>query len=580
MGEPQKEFRRLGRYSLLRKIATGGMGEVHLARLDSVQGVERLFAIKLLLPQFAEEQSVVDMFVTEARIAARIAHTNVCQVFELGLENEELFIAMEYLRGVPATSILKTHKPLNPVATKIAVAIVKQAAAGLQFAHDLRDENGESLDVVHRDISPGNIFITTGGTAKVLDFGVVKAKDSSHKTKTGALKGKFGYMSPEQIMAEPLDSRSDIFSLGIVLFELLTNRRLFTRDSEYGTLKAITESPIPTLASFRPDLPAELGGVLAKALARDLDERYATMKEFSQAITDAMKNYGGVADSAEIGDYIQSKFTYQLGEIDAMLQEVRRLEAPSERLLAQKRPLSGETTQVLKDGISSSDLTVDADNAEELSSTGAHITEDVVPLAGPGKRGSGMAIAVGLVGIGVVALAAVLLLRGNDPAPVAAGIVYEGQLSPENGATDTVKPATGADVPAVQDAGSASAADASEKATPAVKDPKTPSKPVSKGHRCESKSSAEAKNRCYVASEGRKLTKCLQEHASGVSGAPKLTLNFDLQKSGKVAGVTVSPPHFASTALGSCVKSVAQKIKFGPQGSSVRFRIPLKINQK
>ncbi len=281
MGEAAKEIRQLGRYSLLTKIASGGMGEVHLARLDSVQGVEKLFAIKLLLPQFAEEQSVVDMFVTEARIAARIAHTNVCQVFELGLEGDELFICMEYLRGIPATTILKTHKPLNPVSHRISIAIVKQAAAGLQFAHDLRDEEGESLGVVHRDISPGNIFVTAGGTAKVLDFGVVKAKDSSHKTKTGALKGKFGYMSPEQIMAEPLDSRSDIFSLGIVLFELLTNRRLFTRDSEYGTLKAITESPIPTLASFRPDLPDELDAVLARALSRDREERYQSMEEFA-----------------------------------------------------------------------------------------------------------------------------------------------------------------------------------------------------------------------------------------------------------------------------------------------------------
>ncbi|MCP4448315.1 MAG: serine/threonine protein kinase, partial [Myxococcales bacterium] len=373
-----KGSRRLGRYSLLRKIAAGGMGEVHLARLDSVQGVEKLFAIKLLLPQFVEEQSVVDMFVTEARIAARIAHTNVCQVFELGLEQDELFICMEYLRGVPATSILKTHKPLNPVSTKIAVAIVKQAAAGLQFAHDLLDENGESLGVVHRDVSPGNIFITSGGTAKVLDFGVVKAKDSSHKTKTGALKGKFGYMSPEQIMAEPLDSRSDIFSLGIVLFELLTNRRLFTRDSEYGTLKAITESPIPLLSSFRPDLPPELGAVLAKALARDLSERYSSMKVFSQALTDAMKAYGGIADAAEIGDYIQSKFVCQLGEIDSVLQEVRRSATPAPPTVARNPKTTDERTQVLQDDLTSSGFAGEGAAVSPLGVDFEESTEDVL----------------------------------------------------------------------------------------------------------------------------------------------------------------------------------------------------------
>ncbi len=578
MGEAAKELRRLGRYSLLKKIATGGMGEVHLARLDSVQGVEKLFAIKLLLPQFAEEQSVVDMFVTEARIAARIAHSNVCQVFELGMEQDELFICMEYLRGVPATSILKTHKPLNPVDTRISVAIVKQAAAGLQFAHDLRDENGESLGVVHRDVSPGNIFITSGGTAKVLDFGVVKAKDSSHKTKTGALKGKFGYMSPEQIMAEPLDSRSDIFSLGIVLFELLTNRRLFTRDSEYGTLKAITESPIPTLESFRPDLPPELGAVLAKALSRDLDGRYPTMRAFSEALTEAMKPHGGIADAAEIGDYISSKFTFQLGEIDRMLQEIRRGTTPPPPLEVGSDINADLETRVLDEGISSPGFAAEP-NAE--SSSGLHAgdvsetTDASALLLSSHRRSSAMAWAVGIVGLAIVGLLGVLLLRKPEPAPVAAGIVYEGQLSPDSEeaeATTTAAGAIGGDAQSVvpPDAG-ATAAEASTDAR---------AKPASKAHRCESKSSVEAKNRCYVAAEGRKLTKCLREHAAEVSGTPQMTLSFDLNARGNVVGVTVSPPQFASTTLGSCVKSVAQKIRFGPQNGAIRFRIPLKINQK
>jgi len=590
MGEAAKELRRLGRYSLLKKIATGGMGEVHLARLDSVQGVEKLFAIKLLLPQFAEEQSVVDMFITEARIAARIAHSNVCQVFELGLEQDELFICMEYLRGVPATSILKTHKPLNPVDMRISVAIVKQAAAGLQFAHDLKDENGESLGVVHRDISPGNIFITSGGTAKVLDFGVVKAKDSSHKTKTGALKGKFGYMSPEQIMAEPLDSRSDIFSLGIVLFELLTNRRLFTRESEYGTLKAITETPIPTLESFRPDLPKELGAVLAKALSRDLNHRYTSMRAFSEALTEAMKPYGGIADAAEIGDYIQSKFTFQLGETDTMLQEIRRHATPAPRPLivakSTKKKVVTEKTQVLAEGISSPGFTSEPQGESSQTFDGeVSETTDNSPALHLGARergGSGaMAWAVGIVGLAAVALLAVLLLQKNDPAPVAAGIVYEGQLSPETDDHNANHNAnkTAAAPERAPDAQPQAAPDAGAIAVkPAADD--GGEKHVAKAHRCESKSSAEARNRCYVTAEGRKLTKCLRDHAAEVSGTPQMTLSFDLNARGKVVGVSVSPPQFASTTLGSCVKSVAQKIRFGPQQGTVRFRIPLKINQK
>jgi serine/threonine-protein kinase len=505
-------------------------------------------------------------------------------VFELGLEQDELFICMEYLRGVPATSILKTHKPLNPVDMRISVAIVKQAAAGLQFAHDLKDENGESLGVVHRDVSPGNIFITSGGTAKVLDFGVVKAKDSSHKTKTGALKGKFGYMSPEQIMAEPLDSRSDIFSLGIVLFELLTNRRLFTRESEYGTLKAITETPIPTLESFRPDLPKELGVVLAKALSRDLEHRYTSMRAFSEALTEAMKPYGGIADAAEIGDYIQSKFTFQLGETDTMLQDIRRHSTPAPPPLIVAKNTNGETdpeakTQILAEGISSPGFTSEpqGESSQTFDGEVSGTTGDSAPhLSARERGGSGaMAWAVGIVGLAAVALLAVLLLQKNDPAPVAAGIVYEGQLSPE---TDDRDPNRNAAVPdrapdaqAVLDAGAIAV-------KPAAKD--GGEKKAAKAHRCESKSSAEARNRCYVAAEGRKLTTCLRDHAAEVSGSPEMTLSFDLNARGKVVGVSVSPPQFASTTLGTCVKSVAQKIRFGPQRGEVRFRIPLKINQK
>ncbi len=301
---------------------------MHLARLDSAQGVEKLFAIKRLLPQLAEQQSVIDMFVTEARIAARISHTNVCQVFELGLEGDELFICMEYLRGVSLTSILSSHKPEAPVDPRIATGIVMQAAAGLQYAHDLRDDNGKSLGVVHRDISPGNLFLTAGGTAKVLDFGVVKANNSEHKTRVGALKGKFGYMSPEQVLTAPLDARSDIFSLGIVLFELLTNRRLFVRDSDYGTMQAITEAEIPSLDSVRAGLPRELGDVVARALTRDVDKRFQRMRDFGEALAKAMAAHGGIASHGELGDFIHSRFSEQLSEIDAMLRGIGKHATP------------------------------------------------------------------------------------------------------------------------------------------------------------------------------------------------------------------------------------------------------------
>lgn len=560
MGQSAQEQRTVGRYLLLSKIAAGGMGEVHLARLSSMQGVEKYFAIKLLLPQFAEEQSVVDMFITEARIAARIAHPNVCQVFELGIEGDELFICMEYLRGIPVNLILKSHKPLNPLRTDIAVAIIQQSCAGLQFAHELKDEEGNNLGVVHRDISPGNIFLTAEGTAKVLDFGVVKANDTASKTRTGVLKGKFGYMSPEQIMARPVDRRSDVFSLGIVLFELLTNRRLFARESEYATLKAITESPITQLSSLRPDLPPELGEVVNRALTRDLDERFATMKEFSQALGQVMKLQEGVADATEIADYVQGKFAYQLGETDKMLQAASVPVVPPEKHYT---PSRGGTlkTEILGAGPQNHDLT----------------TEDVEPLAyrrPVERRSSGLVVALAVAGLAMSAFAVALFLKKDGQAAPHPIVVNPRPNDPEPVGPDVIHPADASVVVAKAgppDAGADPAPD------PKPDRPVRPVRPVKRG--CAAKPTTESRNRCYVSKSGGQLTACLKKHAAVIAGTNKLDLSFDLDKRGKVTAVAVAPASIASTALGACVKDVAKKIRFGPQGDALRFRIPLRINR-
>ncbi|MCP4449072.1 MAG: hypothetical protein GY811_27615 [Myxococcales bacterium] len=236
---------------------------------------------------------------------------------------------------------------------------------------------------------------------------------------------------------------------------------------------------------------------------------------------------------------------------------------------------------MLQDDLTSSGFAGEGAAVSPLGVDFEESTEDVlVPM--PHKRGSGMAWAVAVVGLAVVGLAAVLLLRNNEQAPVAAGIVFEGQLSPDNGEVETTRPAA-ARVPLVsQDAGAENGTPPDAASTPAIAkaDARQSRKAGPKVHRCESKSSAEAKNRCYVTAQGRKLTKCLRDHAAEISGTPQMMLDFDLDARGNVVGVAVSPPQFASTTLGACVKSVAGKIRFGPQHGAVHFRIPLKINQK
>lgn len=528
--------RTVGRYSLLSRIAAGGMGEVYLAQLKSMQGVERLFAIKLLLPQLAEQQEIVDMFITEARIASQMTHPNICQVFELGLEGDELFICMEYLEGVPLTTILGAHNPMRPLPPQMSVSIIQQAAAGLQYAHDLTDNAGNSLGVVHRDISPSNLFLTSSGVVKVLDFGIVKANTSQHKTRTGMLKGKFGYMAPEHIKAMPLDGRADVFSLGIVLFEMLTNRPLFNHRSEYDAIQEITERPLPSLIAMRPDLPQILEDVAHKALSRDLDERYRTMKEFNRALGRASEElFGTPVNSDFFSDYVKENY-------------------PDE--LAKSRQLIETSTGTLDE------------NTPCEAPTVAPPSRQAPPRIQTSNTGLPTGAVIGLVALslGMVALALVMFLKKDAPTT---GIVFDGTLVSDQDAR-TREAILPRDDQAIL-------GDATE-ATPLSPTPQPQPQPQPPTDRCAKKTGAEAKNRCYVSKKGGGFLTCLERHSDAES-AVELHLSFDLAKSGAIEGITISPPGLPPK-LSSCMKKVARGVKFGRQKTSVRFGIPVKANRR
>lgn len=538
------ELRTIGRYSLLSRIASGGMGEIYLARLTSTQGVERYVAIKLLLPQFTEEKSVVDLFVTEARIAARIQHPNVCQVYELGTANDELFICMEFLQGVPVSAILQTHNANAPIPVGIAAAIVEQACAGLEFAHRLKDENGKSLGVVHRDISPGNLFLTSNGVTKVLDFGVVKANDKAVKTQTGVLMGKMGYMSPEQIKGDTVDCRSDIFSLGIVLFELLTNRRLFSRESEYYTLKAILEEPVTKLREWSPHFSTELEAVVSKALSQDVNKRFSSMSEFSDALNSAMRKGGGLASTSEIKKFVHKNYSEKLGEVEELL---RYANAPSEcepedETKVCRAPEFGEPR-------------IKATKEVEISQTAP-----VNPLlmTSPPKSHAVLGGMI-LLGVAIMSLALVLFLKKDKEATAPQAIVFEGNISREQGAAQVSRTIDAGVQVAVTDV------DAGIERKP-------------RGVSCADKPSAKARNSCHVTRKGGQLQTCLQKHALTVSGTPRLTLDFFLDSRGKIKSVDVTPASIGKSALGKCVKQVASSIRFGKQAGNVKFSVPLRIN--
>ena len=292
----------VGRYELLIELARGGMAELYLGRLHGVGGFAKLVAIKRILPHLAEDKLFAEMFLNEGRIAAQLAHANICQVHELGEADGDLFLAMEYLEGVTWSELVR-KLPRDHTTLRLAAGVIAQACDGLHFAHELRDLDGNATPVVHRDVSPQNLFVTTDGTCKVLDFGIAKMLKDGPRTRTGVLKGKLPYMSPEQIQGEEVDARSDVFALGVVLWESLTGKALFDRETDFLVWKAITEAPIPPLAPF--GFPASIDAVIGSALARDKKLRFRSARALGEALRNAVEPIGGAFDAGEIADFVR-----------------------------------------------------------------------------------------------------------------------------------------------------------------------------------------------------------------------------------------------------------------------------------
>ena len=314
-----RDARDFGAYELIAKLATGGMAEIFLARAQSA-GPKGKVVLKRILPHLAEDEHFVTMFRDEANLASRLIHANVCRVHGLGHVGATWFIVMEYLHGVALSRMMaRLSKKNELIDFRIVAGIVVQACEGLHHAHELRDPNGHLLNLVHRDVSPPNIMLCADGLVRLLDFGIAKARGANSKTRTGTVKGKNAYMSPEQILGKTLDRRSDIFALGCVMYELIAVKRLFHRDSDFLTFKAITEEPIPDIKEKRPDIPPQLRSALTQALARDPAGRFATAKALSEAVKEAVAPLGGPATAVELKRWLQSKFADDLASRDELL---------------------------------------------------------------------------------------------------------------------------------------------------------------------------------------------------------------------------------------------------------------------
>ncbi|MFO0675987.1 MAG: protein kinase [Polyangiaceae bacterium] len=285
----------LGKYDLFTVLGRGGMAEVFLAVARGPAGVRRLVVVKRMRADTENDETLVSMFLDEGRLAARLSHPNVVVTYDVGQENGELFIAMEYLEGQSLRAVLRECEARQRILSHAMTArIVEGALAGLHYAHDLKDLDGKPIDIVHRDVSPHNVFVTYDGQVKLVDFGIAKAKTSSSQTESGTVKGKVGYMSPEQAVGSPIDRRSDVFSVGIVLWEMLTGQRLFGGDNMANTLYRLLTEPIPRVSTVIPSVDPRLDAIVARALERDPSDRYPTALAMRDDLTAYLATSGQI----------------------------------------------------------------------------------------------------------------------------------------------------------------------------------------------------------------------------------------------------------------------------------------------
>jgi serine/threonine-protein kinase len=404
-----------GRYTLVRKLATGGMAEVFLANADGPMGFQKKCVVKRILPHFSDDQGFVEMFLAEARLAAELNHPNLVQIFDFGEVDGQYFIAMEFIDG-PNLRILNREVRVvqGPMPMPLAARILTLAAEGLHFAHELKDERGQPINLVHRDISPDNILVSRQGTVKVVDFGIAKAANQPHLTKSGMIKGKLAYMPPEQMAREPLDRRADIYALGIVLYELVCGGMPFDATSEVSIIQALMSSnPLQRASDLRPDVDRELDGIIAKCLAKNRADRYPSCRELQHDLEKYIVNSGAVIAPGDISHLVEQTMADSLAQTspETPMPSDNGLDmtAPRHSTSRDNKPLA-KPIQLIDDKPAPRTTT----NSSGMSSTQMRPVED---LPAPRSR-TPLFVGVGVAITLLAATAVVVALKSNPPTPV------------------------------------------------------------------------------------------------------------------------------------------------------------------
>ncbi|MFZ5440527.1 MAG: protein kinase domain-containing protein [Myxococcota bacterium] len=310
--------RRIGKYEVITRLSVGGMAELFLAFIPGPGGFKKFVALKQILPDVRADDSFVKMFLDEARITAAFNHPNIGQVFDLGEEREELYLAMEFIAGQNLEQTIKrAAKKELPIPVGFAARVIRDTALGLHYAHTFTDPTGQSMGVVHRDVSPKNVMITWNGQVKVIDFGIAKARGRLNRTQVGIVKGTSGYMSPEQVKNEPLDGRTDLFAAAVMLHELLAGERLFTAPTDAAMMLKIVDGDVTPPTANNPYVSQELSDVVMKGLARSREQRFATGKEFARAIEQACPD---LFDDEQLAEFMAQLFEDKIAITRSLLE--------------------------------------------------------------------------------------------------------------------------------------------------------------------------------------------------------------------------------------------------------------------
>ncbi len=335
-----------GKYFLLERINVGGMAEVFRAKAFGVEGFERLVAVKRILPNIAEDKDFIRMFIEEAKLSVQLNHANIAQIFDLGVVESSYYIALEHVHGRDLRGIFdrcRTVGEAMPVAQACFIAM--KACEGLDYAHNKRDQSGRELALVHRDVSPQNVLVSFEGEVKIIDFGIAKAAGKGSKTQAGILKGKFGYMSPEQVRGLPVDRRSDVFSCGIVLYELLTGEWLFVGESDFSTLEKVRNVEILPPSTYNRRIPDELERIVLKALAKDTEDRYQNAIDLHDELQAFVYTAGEFYSRKDLAGWMKKTFGKEIEEETAKLESYRQLKPPpAEPVTLQPRTVTGRQT--------------------------------------------------------------------------------------------------------------------------------------------------------------------------------------------------------------------------------------------